>query len=70
MPESCPCRCGYRCGRRCGLGIQECIDAGHYVIDCGHDWSGPWASLEGGGGTATCAHCGETALYHDLKCGP
>lgn len=74
--ETCYCNCGYRCGGpgRCELDPFECLkqEEGHYVKDCGHDFSGPvkeMVSPFGGGSTgisATCVNCGMTALQHDM----
>ncbi len=66
----CHCTCGYRCGGPgiCKLSILECLEAGHFVRDCAHDFSG-WREIELGG-TAVCTKCGTTAIGHDMRCGP
>ena len=66
----CHCACGYRCGGPgvCKLSIQDCLAAGHFVRDCGHDFSG-WREFDRGG-TAVCTKCGAAAISHDSRCGP
>lgn len=74
--EPCKCNCGYRCGGPgvCKLGVIECLQTeGHFVRDCGHDFTG-WKEgrLNGGGayGTTVCSKCGMTSMRHDSMVGP
>ena len=64
----CECNCGYSCDRQCGLEIMECMEK-HYVKDCEHDFNGPGQEINNGW-TATCKHCGMTAIGHDTVVGP
>lgn len=71
----CVCKCGYRCGGpgRCKLGVFDCLaqKEGHFVVDCGHDWSGPTAESEDRCvSTVTCAKCGMWRINHDMRNGP
>lgn len=82
--KSCRCACGYRCGyrgrMRCELDLDACLEAGHFVRDCDHEWNGPMRPLysmdpETGnfyesGGSVTCSVCGEDAMAHDCAVGP
>lgn len=69
---TCRCNCGYTCGGpgRCKLGIQECLDAGHFVKDCGHDFSGPLKDIGNRCMSVVCQKCGLSALGHDEWAGP
>ncbi len=70
-PSPCHCKCGYRCGGPgvCKLPIDKCLATdGHFVKDCGHDFS-EWKNTDWGG-TAVCSKCGMTEIGHDMKCGP
>jgi hypothetical protein len=71
----CQCKCGYRCGGPgvCKLDVFECLaqPEGHFVKDCGHDFTGPaWESADGLMNSVTCRHCGVTAIGHDSLVGP
>lgn len=72
----CRCNCGYRCGGpgKCKLDLVACLntnDGNHFVVDCEHDWTGPWKEWDNGRmGSVTCARCGITQMGHDMRCGP
>ena len=71
----CRCACGYRCGGPgvCKLDVFECLaqPEGHFVKDCDHDWTGAeYESADGCISSATCAKCGDVAIYHDMRMGP
>lgn len=72
--ERCRCACGYTCGGPGKCGHDECLELGHFVVDCDHVWngreiartesSGAWSS------SVSCSRCGTTALDHDCEVGP
>ena len=74
--SQCRCNCGYTCGGpgRCELRPLECLAAGHFKVDCGHQWDGPIEEGTIGDGcfysTGTCSKCGATQMGHDMYVGP
>ena len=70
----CECRCGYRCGGpgACKLGVIECLqqEDGHFVRDCGHDFSGPLVKIDELSSSVVCQKCGLSAAAHDMAVGP
>ena len=70
--EECYCNCVYRCGGPgyCCFDPFECLqqEEGHFVRDCGHDFS-IWKETEYGG-TKVCSRCGMSAMSHDEIAGP
>jgi hypothetical protein len=71
-PPRCACRCGYTCGGPglCLLSPFNCLDAGHFVKDCEHDFSGPLVHISEGMQSVVCQKCKLSAMDHDCQVGP
>lgn len=75
-PKECYCKCGYRCGGpgKCKEKPFDCLeiaDGKHFVVDCGHDFTGPWIEFENNtGGSVTCVKCGLSSMAHAVGAGP